>query len=123
MSGLSSRSENEQRIYSLLSLCKKAGKVEGGDLAVMDSIRSGKAVLVLIAEDASDNTKKKVRDKCEYRRISWVVFGSREGLGHATGAGERAALAVTDPGFAETLRKRLAIEEQKGESNGKDQNF
>ena len=113
----------DRKIYGLLSLCKKAGKLCGGDLSVMDSIKSGKAQLVLIATDAADNAKKKYEDKCAYRRIPYSFFGEKEKLGNATGAGERAAIAITDPGFAQTVRKRLATNERKGESNGKDQNI
>ena len=44
---------------SMLSIAAKAGKVKSGSLAVLNSIRDGEAVFVMITEDASENTKKK----------------------------------------------------------------
>ncbi len=107
----------EKRIYSLLSLCRKAGRSRSGERAVLECITSGEAKLVLIARDASDNSRKKLQDKCNYRRIPWRVFGERARLGAAMGVGERAGIAVTDVGLAGEIEMRLAAE---GVSYGKD---
>ena len=49
----------QDRIYSMLGLAMKAGKVVSGEFAVDKSIKDGSAWLVIIASDASDNTTKK----------------------------------------------------------------
>ncbi|MCR5674287.1 MAG: ribosomal L7Ae/L30e/S12e/Gadd45 family protein [Lachnospiraceae bacterium] len=113
---------DEKKIYGLLSLCKKAGKCKSGELQLLESIKAEEAKLVLIAQDASENSKKRLRDKCDYRRIPWRMFGDREKLGEAIGVGERAGVAVTDAGFAKAVLERMDAA-RKGESNGKDQNF
>ena len=48
--------QSEQKLFSALSLCRKAGKLVLGFDAVTDSVYGGKAVLVLLAADASDRT-------------------------------------------------------------------
>ncbi len=102
---------SDRGVYGLLSLCKKAGKVRSGEVPVTEAITSGEARLLLIAQDASENSKKKIQDRCEYRGIPWVIFGSMEDLGRAMGVSERAGAAVTDPGFARAIKKRLAASE------------
>ena len=49
---------------SLLGLAARAGKVVSGEFAVEKSVKSGKTFLVLVAEDASANTKKNFSDMC-----------------------------------------------------------
>ena len=56
---------NNQKLFSALSLCKKAGRLVLGFDAVMDSVYQGKAHLVLLASDVSEGTAKRVRRNCE----------------------------------------------------------
>lgn len=46
------------KALSMIGLATKAGKIASGEFAVESAVRKGKAVLVIIASDASDNTKK-----------------------------------------------------------------
>ena len=48
---------------SYLGLATRAGKVQSGEFSTEKSVKSGKAALVLVAGDASDNTKKKFTNK------------------------------------------------------------
>lgn len=57
--------QNNQKIFSALSLCRKAGKLVLGFDAVADSVYSGKAALVLLAADVSEGTAKRMKRTCE----------------------------------------------------------
>lgn len=46
------------KAFSHLGMAMRAGKLVTGDDTVLKSIRQGKAHLVIVAGDASDNTKK-----------------------------------------------------------------
>ena len=83
----------------------RAGRVKSGEFASLEAIRKHTAELVIISEDASDNTKKKFSDKCSYYNVPMIFFGNKEDLGHAIGKDVRTSLAVLDEGFAKTLRK------------------
>ena len=48
----------------MLSIAKKAGKVASGEFMTENAVKSGGAALVIVAEDASDNTKKKFKNMC-----------------------------------------------------------
>lgn len=100
------------KFYSLLGLCKKAGKVVGGEVAVENAIRQKTTELLILAGDASGNTKKKFNNSAAYYEISLIEMGDKVSLGSAVGDEFRAVLGVTDKGFAKKL-KQLA-EEEKG---------
>ena len=111
---------NSEKIYSLLGLSMRAGMLKSGEFATLEAIRGRKAELVIVSEDASDNTKKQFSDKCSYYEVPMVFFGDKESLGHAIGQDVRTSLAITDIGLSESLRKNLLIEEQDGGNvNGK----
>lgn len=94
-------------MYSLLGLCQKAGKLVSGEFSCENAVKKMQAKLVLVAEDASSNTKKLFHDKCTYRKICMVEFGSKEELGKAIGKDLRASIAILDAGFAEKVKKML----------------
>lgn len=105
-SGRRSRMENEN-IYRFLGLAQRAGRVLSGNDQLRDGIKNKKGTLVLLAEDASERTAKEIRAMAETAGISLMVFGEKEKLGQALGKGGRAALLLTDSGFAKAVRKKI----------------
>ena len=95
----------EKKILSLLGLATKAGKIVSGEFPTETAIKSGTATLVVIAQDASNNTKKLFQDKCSFYKIPIMIVGTKEELGHAIGKEYRASLAILDAGFAEAIIK------------------
>lgn len=91
------------KVYSLLGLCKKAGKLAAGETAAVEAIRGKKAHLVLVAEDASENTKKKFQNSAIYYEVPFVIYGEKLDLGRAVGEEIRAVFVVTEEGFAKKL--------------------
>ena len=71
------------------------------------AVKSYTAELVIVAEDASDNTKKMFTNMCEFYEVPMFVYGTKDELGHSMGKEIRASLAVTDSGFAKSLTKLL----------------
>ena len=70
-----------------------------------------KAELVIVAGDASDNTKKKFKNMCDYYHVPVCFYGDKDTLGHAMGKQFRASLAILDEGFAKGIRKHIETEE------------
>lgn len=93
------------QLYSYLGLAMRAGKITTGEEAVLQSIRSGEAQLVIVASDASANSLKKYTDKCNYYNIPLMQAGTRSEVGRSIGKAERVVLAVCDPGFATLIKK------------------
>ncbi|MCE7794564.1 YlxQ family RNA-binding protein [Salipaludibacillus sp. CUR1] len=91
----------------LLGLMQRAGKLVTGEELVVKSIQNNKVHLVIVASDASDNTKKKITDKCTYYNIPYIIFENRFVIGQAIGKAERVAVAVQDKGFANKFRSKI----------------
>jgi len=96
-----------ERIYTFLGLATKAGKLLSGDETCERALKSGKVYLVIVSEDASDNTKKKFKDMCSYRDIGIRYFGEKELLGKFTGKKIRSVIAIAERGFAEHLKEMI----------------
>ena len=50
------------KVLSLIGLATKAGKTASGEFLTEREVKSGKAALVIVAGDASENTKKKISE-------------------------------------------------------------
>jgi ribosomal protein L7Ae-like RNA K-turn-binding protein len=92
------------KLSSYIGLSMRAGKLVSGDEGVLKAIRGGEAKLVIIAEDASNNTRKKFTDKCGSYGVPFMEYGKMTELGACIGKSERAVLAVTDIGLANLVR-------------------
>ena len=99
------------KALSLISLATKAGKTASGEFCTEKEVKSGKAELVIVAEDASDNTKQKFKNMCEFYEVPIYFYGDKDTLGHAMGKEFRASLAVMDPGFAKGIAKHIEAEQ------------
>lgn len=88
-----------KKLQSMLSLCQKAGKMASGEFAVEKALQDGSALYVIIASDASENTKKKFENKAFYYKIENVIFGEKEKLSHSIGKFNRTVFAILDEGF------------------------
>ncbi len=98
------------RILSNLGLAQRAGAVVSGEFAVEKAVKCGMAELVIVACDASDNTKKKMRNMTDYYQVPMLMYATREELGHSLGKEYRSMAAVTDPGFAASIEKKFRNE-------------
>ena len=111
---------NIRKELSLIGLAAKAGKVVSGEFATEKAVKGRTAYLVLIAEDASENTRKKFRDMCTYYKVPFYNIGSKEELGTAIGKEYRACIAVTQEQFAVAMKKKL---DDMGHQNKKEGNI
>lgn len=98
------------RIFSMIGLATKAGKTASGEFSVEKKIKSGYAWLVIVAEDASDNTKKKFKNMCTYYETPIYFYGSKDDLGRAMGKEYRSSMAVLDENFAKAVKEQLETE-------------
>ena len=98
------------KALSLVSLATKAGKTASGEFCTEKEVKTGMAELVIVAEDASDNTKKKFKNMCNFYEVPIYFYGDKDTLGHAMGKEFRAMVAVTDAGFAKGIVKHLETE-------------
>ncbi|WP_147802316.1 YlxQ family RNA-binding protein [Alkalicoccus halolimnae] len=90
---------------SLIGLMLRAGALIMGEELAVKAIQTKKAKAVIISKDASENTLKKISDKCNYYKVPLIQTGDRYEIGEALGKEARVVLALTDKGFAEAFMK------------------
>jgi ribosomal protein L7Ae-like RNA K-turn-binding protein len=98
---------NQQPWKSLLGLAARARKIISGEELVVKEIQRNKVMLVLLSNDASKNTEKKITDKCSYYKIPVRRVENRFELGQAIGKDARVVIGIQDEGFAKKLNTLL----------------
>lgn len=93
------------KLEGMIGLCVKAGRMAFGSEACESLVRSGKLPLVIVAEDAAENTKKRMQDKCTSFGTKLIFFGTVSSLAKCTGKGKVSVLGVRDTGFASAILK------------------
>ncbi len=97
----------DNKIYGLLGISAKAGKVISGTDIVLENLAKGKIYLVIVAEDASEKTKKNIKYFCEKENVDMIVFGDIFKNSKAIGKQNRAIIAVKDQNLAEAIKKQI----------------
>ena len=116
----------KKRILSALGLAARAGALVCGTDMICDALRKAaennknnknnknsskskkKVLLVIEASDTSDNTHKKLTDKCSYYKTEHIKTDNIDSaaLAHAVGkSGGIAAVALADENFVKLLKK------------------
>ena len=106
-----SQKDPTTRLLAALGICKKAGGLVLGTPMVCDALASNKKpLLVLVASDNSENTDKRLRDKCSFYGVERLEVGiDGETLAHAVGKSAKlSALAITDVNLVRLVKGALS---------------
>ena len=103
----------QNKILSLIGLATKAGKTMSGEFSTEKAVKTGVACVVLVSEEASENTRKKFQNMCTFYEVPLYFYGTKLELGAAMGKEFRASLAVTDPGLSNAIIKELANRDER----------
>lgn len=96
-----------KKIFNLIGIATKSRNTASGEFSTEKAVKEHKAALVIVAEDASDNTKKMFTNMCTYYKVPIYFFGEKDELGHAMGKEFRASLAVLNKGLADAIEQQL----------------
>ncbi len=105
------------KLTGMIGLCRKAGKtVCGTPLVCLALAKTEKPCLVLLAENASAGTQKKIKNKTAFYGVPYITIPlTTDALAAAVGkTGDVAAVAVTDTNLASAILRA-------SESTGKDE--
>ena len=95
-----------ERLKGYIGLAARARQLTYGAEQVCQMIRAGKAKIVLIDESASENTLKKVRDACQYRKIPYRMVPQGV-IAAACGKMNVMALSMPKGGLSEAVAKAI----------------
>ena len=100
----------QNKVYSLLGIAMRGRNLVSGEHQTLEAVKKGSAMLVIIAENASDNTKKLFSDKCSFYKVPVFSYGTKESLGRAIGKDLRSSVCVCDAGLADAIIRQLEEE-------------
>ncbi|MGM9619055.1 MAG: L7Ae/L30e/S12e/Gadd45 family ribosomal protein [Oscillospiraceae bacterium] len=96
-------------ILRLIGLAKRGGNLEAGEEPVGAAARARDARVILVAEDAAENTRRRVRHFADAGQCLWLsVPYDKDELGRSIGRTSCAMLAITDVGLASAIVRKLA---------------
>ena len=95
------------RVFQMLGIAAKSGNVVSGEFSTEKAVKTGQAYLVIVSEEASNNTNKMFTNMTDFYEVPMYVFGTKEELGRCIGKEFRASLAITDENLANAVETKL----------------
>ena len=99
----------QNRVYQMLGITANSGSVVSGEFSTEKAVKTGQAYLVIVSEEASENTKKKFENMTDFYKVPIYIFGTKEDLGRCIGKEFRASLAITDENLANAVETKLKM--------------
>ena len=93
----------ENKILSYLGFAAKARKLVTGYNTCIYMMEKRKIRLLILTEDLSENSVKKMVSAAEKHRVPCKIYGSREQLSRMTGNIDKGIYGVTDDNFAKVI--------------------
>jgi ribosomal protein L7Ae-like RNA K-turn-binding protein len=110
---------DEKNLLGIIGICRGAGKAVIGTDMVCELLQKRSAknkckndgkldIVVIEASDTSENTHKKISDKCIYYNVEHIRLAATcEALGKAVGKRATAAIAIADPNFCRAVKEKM----------------
>ena len=95
----------KSKVLSLLGFAKKSGNLVSGVNTCTFAIGKGRAKLVILAEDISAGSEKKIMKEIRKKGVPYIKYGTIDELSQITGTSGRSVFAVLDEGFAQSIMK------------------
>lgn len=96
---------NKQKVFGLLGICTKAGKIVFGSQACEELVEKKKAKLIIIADNAAERTKKNFRSICQRNNVDCITFGQIDEMSKAIGKENKAILGIKDKNLSNEILK------------------
>lgn len=90
------------KLYGMIGLCARAGRLVTGENAVIKLIRSGKAGIVFLDGSTAPNGKKAITDACNHYNVRLAIL-PEGAIGTYSGKSGRMSAATADESFANRM--------------------
>ena len=96
----------DNKVYGLLGLARRAGKISFGTESSIETIQKGKAKLVIVTTDSSDRTKNNFEELSKKFNVEFRIFGTIENLSKSIGQNNKAVIVIKDKNFSNEIVKK-----------------
>ncbi len=97
----------KRKVLSYLGFAKKSGNLMAGVNTCTFAMNKGKVRLMILSEDISENSEKKIMKEIRKHGIDFVKYGSGEELSRAVGTSGRSVFAVCDENFSKVILNEI----------------
>lgn len=97
----------KNRVLGMLGISAKAGKIVCGNDATIEDIERHKVKLVIVAEDASEKTKKNMKYVCDKNKVPILEFGKIEEISRTIGKSNKAIIGIKSKSLSEAIEKLI----------------
>lgn len=101
-----------QKFLTMLGFAIKSGNIITGDDTCEMFIKKHRIKLLIVAADASENTKDKFRFMTKQHEIQLLEISTKEELSQAIGKSNRAVIGITNRKFSNALLKLVEPTEE-----------
>lgn len=95
------------KIYSILGIARKGGKISIGFDETLFEIKNKKSKLVIISKDASEKTKKNIQFECKKYDVNFIEFGEKEQIGRCLGKRVVSVLSISDENIVDYILNKI----------------
>jgi len=95
------------RIDSYLGFAAKSRNLVSGYHACLHGIRQNRLKLLILSEDLSENTVKKLSGAAKENNVPFRIYGKSDDLSSVTGTQERGVFGITDENFANAVMREI----------------
>ncbi len=99
-------------VYSAIGMANKAGALVTGTDACLRAVKAGVVKIVVLSEEASENTRKKVINACRVKNIPCMEYGKGGMLGKMTGKSHRIVVGVRDKNLSKLILSKMQQERE-----------
>jgi len=100
-----------RKVISYLGFAKKSGNLVAGVNTCTFAMAKGKVKLMILAEDISENSEKKIMKEIRKHGVKHVKYGNIDEMSHAIGSSGRSVFAVCDRNFSDVILNEINREE------------
>ncbi len=97
----------KKKVISYLGFAKKSGNLISGVNTCIFALAKGKVKLIIIAEDISANSEKKIIKEIRKHGVEYIKYGFSDELSHAVGTSGRSVFAVCDDNFKKVILNEI----------------
>ncbi len=97
----------KRKVLGMLGISAKAGKIVCGTDATIEDIEKHRVKLVIVAQNASERTKRNIRYICDNNKIPILEFGDIEEISRTIGKNNKAIIGVKSKSLSEEIEKLI----------------
>lgn len=99
--------QSRRKMLSYMGFAAKARKIVNGYNTCIFTMEKRRVKLLIIAEDLSENSKKKMIQAANKFNVEYRIFGDSDEMSHMTGTEGKGIFAITDENFANVISKEI----------------